>query len=119
MCLVLSDLFRAQLVRRTLVEARELFHDPQVALRGKLGQVATLEFLQHHFSEMGHRDLLCDPHYRHHHFAAGLCLREASAASGGFVQRHLWMTMPFTVPNVRITRDSEIASVVRAAISRR
>src|ERR1039457_3364291 len=49
-CLVLSDLFRPQLVGWALVEESELLHGPQVAFRGKLGQIATLEFFQHHFS---------------------------------------------------------------------
>ena len=49
-CLVLSDLFRPQLAGWALVEESELLHGPQVAFRGKLGQIATLEFFQHHFS---------------------------------------------------------------------
>jgi hypothetical protein len=36
----------------------EVLHDAQVAFYGTVGIVTTLEFLQHHFSETGHRDLL-------------------------------------------------------------
>src|ERR1022692_2555537 len=40
---------------------------------------------------MGHKGPPCDPHYAIHqalhHIVASLCAREASAASGGFVQR--------------------------------
>jgi hypothetical protein len=35
-----------------------VLHNPQVAFYGTLSTVATLEFLQHHSSEMGHRDPL-------------------------------------------------------------
>ena len=40
----------------------EVFHDFGVGLYGSLRVITTLEFLQHHFSKMGHRDsFLCDP----------------------------------------------------------
>src|ERR1022692_4018229 len=43
---------------------------------------------------MGHKGPPCDPHYAIHqalhHIVASLCAREASAASGGFVQRRIW-----------------------------
>ena len=35
----------------------------QVGLYGSLRVITTLEFLQHHFSEMGHRDLLVTQKY--------------------------------------------------------
>ena len=36
----------------------EGLHNFQVALHGSLRVITTLEFLQHHCSELGHRDLL-------------------------------------------------------------
>jgi hypothetical protein len=33
-------------------------HDLQVALHGSLRIITTLEFFQHHFAKLGHRDLL-------------------------------------------------------------
>ena len=36
----------------------EILHDFQVSVYGSLRVITTLEFLQHHFSKLGHRDLL-------------------------------------------------------------
>jgi len=36
----------------------ELADDPDVGLYGTLSIITTLEFLQHHLFELGHRDLL-------------------------------------------------------------
>jgi len=46
---------------------REIFHEksstgPDVTSYGSFSVIATLEFLQHHFSEMGHGNTSCDPH---------------------------------------------------------
>jgi hypothetical protein len=47
-----------QLVWRTVKVFGELFDGADVVLNRGLGIVATLEFLQHHASEIGHRNLL-------------------------------------------------------------
>ena len=39
-------------------KSRKIFDGAKVAIYGSLGVITALEFLQHHFSEMGHRDLL-------------------------------------------------------------
>ena len=41
----------------------EGLHDLQVALHGSLRVITTLEFFQHHFAKLGHRDLLVTQHY--------------------------------------------------------
>jgi len=38
--------------------SRKIFHYPDVTAYGSLSVITTLEIFQHHFSEMGHRDLL-------------------------------------------------------------
>jgi hypothetical protein len=41
--------------------SRKIFDTAQVAIDGSLGIITPLEFLQHHFSEMGHGNTSCDP----------------------------------------------------------
>jgi hypothetical protein len=38
--------------------SRKIFHYPDVTAYGRLSVITTLKIFQHHFSEMGHRDLL-------------------------------------------------------------
>src|SRR5437660_1640973 len=60
--LVFANLLGAQAVGRTMEALREIFHYPDVTAYGSFSVIATLEFLQHHFSEMGHGNTSCDPH---------------------------------------------------------
>src|SRR5229473_2360684 len=60
-CLIFANLLQAQTVWRTLEASREIFHYTDVTAYGSFSVIATLEFLQHHFSEMGHGDTSCDP----------------------------------------------------------
>src|SRR5438874_325610 len=60
--LVFANLLGAQAVGRTMEALREIFHYPDVTSYGSFSVIATLEFLQHHFSEMGHGNTSCDPH---------------------------------------------------------
>src|SRR3989441_3958561 len=60
--LVFANLLGAQTVWRTLEASREIFHYTDVTAYGSFSVITTLEFLQHHFSEMGHGDTSCDPH---------------------------------------------------------
>lgn len=54
--------------------ASEVFGEPRDDLNvrpcGILGVIATLELFQHHFSEMGHKDLLVTQHYAYGRFGA-------------------------------------------------
>jgi hypothetical protein len=52
--LILPYVFRPELVGRLLVVARELFDRAEVNARGNRGQVPTLEFFQHRFSQLSH-----------------------------------------------------------------
>jgi hypothetical protein len=47
-----------KLIWRTMEVTGEVFHDLRVSVYGSLRVIATLEFLQHHLSKLGHRDLL-------------------------------------------------------------
>src|SRR5499425_2534893 len=49
---------RAQAIRWAVEVASKIFNCADVGTCGKLSVIATLEFLQHHFSESGHKDLL-------------------------------------------------------------
>src|ERR1700726_1358621 len=54
--LVFANMARSQAVRRKVESSREIFDGADVTIYGSLSVIATLEFLQHHFSKMGHRD---------------------------------------------------------------
>src|SRR2546421_6081776 len=56
--LIFANVFWAQTVGSTVEASRKIFHYADVTAYGSLSVIATLEFFQHHFSEMGHRDLL-------------------------------------------------------------
>src|ERR1022692_3590271 len=61
--LVFANVPRPQAVRRAAESSRKIFHYPDVTAYGSLSVIATLEFFQHNFSEMGHRDLLVTQTY--------------------------------------------------------
>ena len=56
--LILTQMVVVQLIRWFAVVGRELFDGLKVILYSGFSEVTTLEFLQHHFSKLGHRDLL-------------------------------------------------------------
>jgi len=58
MDLILANVLRSQLVRSTMEVLGELLQNERVGFYGILGVISALEFLQHQFSQMGHRDLL-------------------------------------------------------------
>ena len=58
MDLVLADFVWSQLLGRTSEMRRESLDDPDVRPCCILGVITALEFLQHHLSESGHKDLL-------------------------------------------------------------
>src|SRR5882672_1339019 len=45
--------------------SRKLFDGAKVTIDGSLGVITTLEFFQHHFSKMGHSDLLVTQNLSH------------------------------------------------------
>ena len=62
--LVLADVIRPELVGRTVEVARELGNGSEIRARRAGSVIATLEFLEHQPSQMGHRDLLVTAPYR-------------------------------------------------------
>src|SRR3974377_2104806 len=59
--LVLPDVLRTELVGRALEVTREIFHGLEVGAGCRLGVITTLEFLEHHFAQVGHRSSPYDP----------------------------------------------------------
>ena len=61
--LIFTNVPGAQTVRRTVESSSKFFDCADVTACGSLGVITTLEFLQHHFSQMAHRDLLVTQTY--------------------------------------------------------
>ncbi len=81
---VFADVCRAELVGRTVKMAREVLNDSEVGAPGGIGEVTTLEFVEHHLSKMGHKNLLETRPYRPQRANGSVVAREASAASASF-----------------------------------
>ncbi len=62
--LVFADVVLGKLLRRAMEVLNKPLHGAEVSLRSKLRVITTLEFLQHHFSLLGHGDLLVTQRYR-------------------------------------------------------
>jgi hypothetical protein len=60
--LIGSKFVGAELVGRLAKVLSEVGHNSQIITCGDGRVVATLKLLQHHFSQMGHRNTSCDPH---------------------------------------------------------
>jgi hypothetical protein len=58
MHLILANVLWSQLVWSTMEVLGELFQNERVGFYGILGVISPLEFIQHQFSQMGHKDLL-------------------------------------------------------------
>src|SRR5215472_5934689 len=68
---------------------REVADDTDVAFCGTMRVITTLDFLQHLFAKLGHRDLLsCDPSYLNpfSSSSAGVHARGSVRRDSGFVQ---------------------------------
>src|SRR5258705_6878526 len=102
---VLTDLFRSEPIGWTVEIARKVLENSQVGARGRFGVIATREFIERHFSKLGHRDLLVTQTYRHRIPNARPCPREASAVrlSSSGVRVHYpnlwWGRMPLMDDN--------------------
>jgi hypothetical protein len=53
-----ADMLKSKPIGLSVEVFRECFYCVQVSAYGSLRVIPTPEFLQHHFSELGHRDLL-------------------------------------------------------------
>jgi hypothetical protein len=58
MNLVLADVLRAEAIRRTVEELREILYRVDVGTDSALSVVASLKLIEHQLSKMGHGDLL-------------------------------------------------------------
>src|SRR5258708_6092343 len=68
----------------------KIFYCTKVVAYGIFCIITTLEFLQHHFSEMGHGNTSCDPHLHPSHQATNAALPHAKRPPpGGYVQTRL------------------------------
>src|SRR5204863_8484280 len=65
--LVLANVVRSELVGRAVEVPRELVNGTEVCARCSRSVVATLEFLEHQLSKMGHNNLLNGGYSRSHH----------------------------------------------------
>src|ERR1700756_98475 len=81
--LVLADVLRSELIRRSPEITREIFDGLDVAVYGRLSVITTLEFFEHHFAKVGHRlapyDPTLFPHKHRRHLARECVCREAAS----------------------------------------
>src|SRR6185369_7833820 len=78
---ILADLLWGHLIGWSMEILREIFDRTKISPRGSLGVIATLEFLEHLLSKMGHKDLLVTRTISPtNHLMLGVCVREAPAA---------------------------------------
>src|SRR5258708_14959202 len=83
--LIFANVSRAQAIRRKVESSSKIFHCADVVACGMLRVITTLEFLQHHFSEMGHRDLLVTQIYLNHRATLLRSPHAQRPPPGGFV----------------------------------
>src|SRR6185369_13724503 len=78
---ILADLLWGHLIGWSMEIPREIFDRTKISSRGSLGVIATLEFLEHLLSKMGHKDLLVTRTISPtNHLMLGVCVRKAPAA---------------------------------------
>ena len=57
MNLILTDVIRSKLIRRTVEVTSKLFHSVQVGTNSMRGVVTALELIQHPMAKTGHRQI--------------------------------------------------------------
>src|SRR5215469_282713 len=86
--LILPNLFRAELIGRSVEVLRKTTDRTDVSVCGSLRVITALEFLEHPFSKLGHRDLLVTHTLTNCNHACTVDTRSVRRASG-FVQTGL------------------------------
>src|SRR5258708_40296634 len=82
----------------------KIFYCTKVVAYGILCIITKLEFFQHHFSKMGHRNTSCDPHLHPSHQATNAPLPHAKRPPpGGYVQTRLPEKWNPSKPLVRLS----------------
>ena len=85
--MIFANVSRAQTIWGAVEPSSKVFDYADVGACGKLRVITSLEFLQHHFSQMGHRDTSCDPHLHQSHQATNAPIPHANRLPpGGCVQ---------------------------------
>src|SRR5208282_1020148 len=82
--LVLANVFRSELIGRAVKVPRKILDRLDVAVDGSLSVITTLEFFEHHFAKVGHRESPYDPTLSAHTPAADIRHAKASAAKASF-----------------------------------
>src|ERR1035438_1864076 len=87
-CLVLADMFQAQLIRRPMEVPGELLNHVDVTANRPRRVVTALQFLKHDLAQMGHRDTSFSATQlsSNHLYAVGSATRSRVRRCGGFVQ---------------------------------
>jgi hypothetical protein len=85
--LVLANVFRSELIGRAVKVPREILERLDVAVDGSLSVITTLEFFEHHFAKVGHRESPYDPTLSAHTPAADIRHAKASAPKASFKRR--------------------------------
>src|SRR5207249_10106626 len=76
--------------RSSDLSSSKIFYCTKVVAYGIFCIITTLEFFQHHFSQMGHREPSYDPHLHHNHRPTNAPLPHAKRPPpGGYVQTRL------------------------------
>jgi len=78
--LIFPNVSRAYAIRTAVEASRKLFDCVNVGTYGIVSVIKTLELIQHHFSEMGHRDLLVTQNLLQQQAQLLRSIRVASAA---------------------------------------
>src|SRR5438094_8054162 len=76
---------RAQTIRSAVEVASEIFNGANIGSCGMLSVIKTLEFFQHHFFQMGHRDLLVTQNLSQPASTTAPLLTRSVCRSGGYV----------------------------------
>src|ERR1019366_2718571 len=82
--LVLANVLRSELIRRAVKVTRKILDRLDVAVDGSLRIITTLEFFEHHFAKLGHRESPYDPTLSAHRHTADTEHAKASAAKASF-----------------------------------
>jgi hypothetical protein len=93
--LIGADVLLSELGRRPMEVPGEIFHYLQVGYCGSLREITTLEFFQHHCSEMGYRDLLVTQRLRRFARTPQPTHTRSVRRAGGFVQTAKWRSERF------------------------
>src|SRR5271155_4436818 len=97
MDLVLTDVIRSKLIRRTVNVSRKRFHGVNVGANSMRRVVTALEFIQHPLAKLGHRKILLVTQTLTAQLST--CHKCSSRRASGFVQTILRSVVPGQLPD--------------------